>query len=189
MLKILTGVKASMEDKKVLKETIRLLRLQKHDILNYLQVILGYLQLNKEAEAKKHLKEAIDVLQKKASFLKIDCPQLAINLLILTNEAFKMEIPIDIQCKTTFSSFEGDENVLTQLVNIIWRTCVANELRLHKDKRRIMVIIDENDNIIFSTNNSLNCFLKGQIDDLNLLAKQINYNIVLRDEKLVIKKI
>ncbi|MGI6552124.1 MAG: Spo0B domain-containing protein [Bacillota bacterium] len=48
-----------MKEDDLLTAVCELIRVQKHDILNHLQVIAGYLQMNKMEKARDYLQETI----------------------------------------------------------------------------------------------------------------------------------
>jgi hypothetical protein len=59
-----------------IEEIISLLRLQKHDFLNHLQVVAGFLQLNKQTMAREYLLETIAQIQHEGKALRIQSPEL-----------------------------------------------------------------------------------------------------------------
>jgi hypothetical protein len=59
-----------------IEDVISLLRLQKHDFLNHLQVVAGFLHLNKQAMAHEYLMEAIAQIQREGKALRIQSPEL-----------------------------------------------------------------------------------------------------------------
>ncbi len=76
-----------MEESTNLEELVFVLRTQKHDVLNHLQVIQGFLQLNKKELAQQYLTQAIGEIQEKNSQLKLQSPSL-VGLLSIYREKF-----------------------------------------------------------------------------------------------------
>ena len=62
--------KVRIEGGLALKKAKELLRLQRHDFLNHLQVIHGYLQLNKPEKATDYLMRAIDEIRAQGAALE-----------------------------------------------------------------------------------------------------------------------
>lgn len=60
---------------------------QKHDFLNYLQVISGFIQLGKKDEALKYLRESIVEINRDGVVTKLRDSQLAFQLLLLSQRA------------------------------------------------------------------------------------------------------
>jgi len=83
-----------------MKELIEVLRVQKHDFLNHLQVISGYLQLNKTERAKDYIQQVSQEIYQSGMITKLRIPEVALNLLILKNEAVQYGVILDIFIET-----------------------------------------------------------------------------------------
>ncbi|MBS3969627.1 MAG: Spo0B domain-containing protein [Clostridia bacterium] len=169
-------------------EAIELLRLQKHDMLNYLQVILGYIQLNKGNEAQKHIKQAIYELQHKGSLLRIVYSRLVISLMSQMDKVFRLDIPLTIECKSDLKNTHVDEELLTELLEKVWDEIVASQLRYPSEERNISFMVDSDDSFVFAGANLKMHMKTEDIDDLNVLFSRIGYGLVCSDEILIIKK-
>ncbi|MGF7186179.1 hypothetical protein GGQ84_002272 [Desulfitispora alkaliphila] len=94
-----------MKDSKLtkleLEDIVYLMRVQKHDILNYLQVISGFIQLRKVDEAERYLKQAMTEVQDNGQVLKVQNPYIVITLLHFQEQfnkkGFKLNIEVDSQ--------------------------------------------------------------------------------------------
>lgn len=70
------------QSKKIDYEMVNFIREQRHDFLNYFQVILGYLQLNKPDRAVQYIKQVTGEMQELSSVTKIENPYLVLALLL-----------------------------------------------------------------------------------------------------------
>lgn len=103
---------------------LEVIRTQKHDFLNHLQVILGYLQLNKIPEAKKYIEEVVLEAGHLSRINHLYPAEAALALLVAQNEAAKRGITVeyDIQTDLQASALTGDEisacleDVLAQVI-------------------------------------------------------------------------
>lgn len=76
---------------------LKLLRVYKHDFLNHLQVLLGYLQLNKDDKALDYVKKAIAELEKGGSLMRLELPELVLWLLIQRLELKEKGIELTLE--------------------------------------------------------------------------------------------
>ncbi|MDA8235285.1 MAG: Spo0B domain-containing protein [Clostridia bacterium] len=83
-----------------MKELMEVLRVQKHDFLNHLQVISGYLQLDKAEKARDYIQQVSHEIYHSGMITKLRLPEVAINLLILKNEAVHYGVNLDISMET-----------------------------------------------------------------------------------------
>lgn len=74
---------------------LEILRVQRHDFLNYLQVISGFLQLNKTEEAQEYIQEAVLEIGSLGKIMHFKPPEAAAAFLIARNEADKYQIDVD----------------------------------------------------------------------------------------------
>lgn len=99
-------------------------RAQRHDFLNHLQVILGYLQLNKIPEARKYIAEVVFEMNRGNKITHLYPAEVALTLLVAQNEASKKGIAIeyDVQTDLEMCALSGDEvsrsveNALAQVI-------------------------------------------------------------------------
>jgi sensor histidine kinase regulating citrate/malate metabolism len=178
-----------MNEYEYIEDAVKLLRKQKHDFLNYLQVIQGYLQLSKIPEAKANIKKAIEEIQEKGALLRIECSLLALNLLKLIDEAFKLGVPLTIRCTTHLAKYKNDDRILAELVGNIWTTCIASILRAEEKDRYFNFSIDEKALFTFSGSNLAAYITEEDLQEFNIIANKIALEVVWMDEKLIIKEI
>lgn len=69
---MLKGVENLSED--LLKKMLEVHRMQRHDFMNYLQIIYGYLQLGNPEKAKEYLLNAVESVQSCGQLSKISLP-------------------------------------------------------------------------------------------------------------------
>ena len=84
-----------------MKELMEVLRVQKHDFLNHLQVISGYLQLEKAEKARDYIQQVSHEIYHSGIITKLRVPEVAINLLILKNDAVSYGVNLDISIEDT----------------------------------------------------------------------------------------
>lgn len=82
------------------KKAIDLLRIQKHDFLNYMQIISGYLQLGKHDKAQHFVQKAFKDITSSGTIMGLADPALGMNLLLRVHNAYR-EHGINIALSTT----------------------------------------------------------------------------------------
>lgn len=71
------------------RDAVALLRLQKHDFLNYMQIVSGYLQLGKIEKAQFFIDKAIKDINRSGSIMRLADPGLGMNLLLRVHNAYQ----------------------------------------------------------------------------------------------------
>lgn len=118
------------------KDFIQFLRVYKHDFLNHLQVIQGYLQLKKPEQALRYVKEAIREVEEHGSIMRLKLPIVAFWLMLKELELKEQGINTNFTSDAVFStSREQEENILSFLQSIIEK--IEKKMgRLPYDKRK-----------------------------------------------------
>jgi len=102
------------------REFMRFLRVYKHDFLNHLQVVLGYLQLKKPERALEYLKEAIEEVEKSGSVMRLGLPSVAFWLLLEELKQKEQGIIFQLTNDTDFiASEEQEQAILTCLKPLV----------------------------------------------------------------------
>ena len=90
------------------KEVIELMRVQKHDFLNYLQIISGYLQLGKIDKAQHYLQKALREISVSGTVMSLADPALSMNLLLRVHNAYReWGVNIALSASTDLCLVEG----------------------------------------------------------------------------------
>lgn len=99
---------------------MRLLRGQKHDFLNHLQVISGFLQLGKPERALAYTKEVASRLEKLGRLMRLKPPELALQSQFKLEEAARRQIKVEVEMDTEMENplLNGEE--ATRLLDTAW---------------------------------------------------------------------
>lgn len=83
------------------QKLLEVIQVQRHDFLNHLQVVSGFLQLNKPQQAGNYIKQVIADLQVISQTAWLVIPEVTAALLVGFNEAAKiqMEMLLDVDTK------------------------------------------------------------------------------------------
>lgn len=107
-------------------------REQRHDFMNHIQVIYGYLQLNKKEDAIKYINKIVDENKNISSIYALDNKELGIimeqNLKKLFTKGVRVEVDIEIE---SFSKrkFSSNYNKKMNLVNNIFNKLENNKCK------------------------------------------------------------
>lgn len=124
------------------QEVIRLLRLQKHDFLNHLQVATGYLQINNSQKALQYLGETIAAIKSQGQLMLLKTPALATLLLLVTETASRAGVQNMVDVRTDLTGVAG-EWPLVETVSRLWEPLLAYLLKLPIDSRKVTIVIEE----------------------------------------------
>ncbi len=87
----------TIQDVDLLAELLGLYRLQRHDVLNHFQVVMGYLQLGKSAAALDYLRQATADIMATAPLSRVTPPQAAVELMLLAASCFKHDVKFGLK--------------------------------------------------------------------------------------------
>ncbi len=79
-----------------MKKLLEVIQVQRHDFLNHLQVISGFLQLNKPDQIKEYLGQIIYGMREMSQTSRLKIPEVTAALLIGFNEAAKYQIELKL---------------------------------------------------------------------------------------------
>lgn len=81
-----------------------LVRTLKHDFFNHLQVISGYLQLDKSSEAKEYIRRVVDEYAGFSRIIRLGLPEAALAFLLSRDEAEKRGIEMAFEIRTDLAA-------------------------------------------------------------------------------------
>lgn len=104
-------------------EILDLLRDQRHDFLNHLQVIMGNLQLKKADRAENYCRQVTSQILSLGSLTKMDNPYLSLVLLLLLQRAKSLDIDLRIGIEPAVACIDhGLEN--SDIFRALVETCM-----------------------------------------------------------------
>lgn len=153
------------------KYILELMRAQRHDFINYLQVILGYLQLNKVEEAKLYAAKVVLELTRFSKITHLCFPEVALVFITAQNEAAQksLDIAYNIQTDLRSCALTGQEislcleKALNQIIVYLSPPQASNrrfEINFQEESKRLSC------NFTFS--------LHGQTEGLEKRVEAIN---------------
>ncbi|MGI9861592.1 Spo0B domain-containing protein [Moorella naiadis] len=106
-------------------EIIPLLRWQRHDFLNHLQVISGYIQLQKSDRALAYLRQAIDQMEQLGQIMRLLQPELALITLTRIEGATARGITPEVKIETRLENQALEPGDLAELWATAWDLALA----------------------------------------------------------------
>lgn len=101
-------------------QIIALLRWQRHEFLNHLQVISGYLQLQKSERALDYLKQVIAQLEHPGRLMRLKQPDLAVAALLKMEQAASRGITLNIEVHTTMENLAMTKEAVLAVWEAAW---------------------------------------------------------------------
>lgn len=120
------------------ESNLRMLRCHRHDFLNHLQVILGYIQLGRNSSAINYIKGINQELKGIRVISGLKMPEMAVMLLSKKQEASRHGIKFHYQLNTDLSETKIKEQDLTRVVSNLIDNAIYELKDLDKNKERII---------------------------------------------------
>ncbi|EYE88474.1 hypothetical protein Q428_07780 [Fervidicella metallireducens AeB] len=172
-----------------LSYVVEQLRMQRHDFMNFLQVIYGYLQLNKPQEAMEYLREINKKLMVLSALHNLEYPALALALqdFIIRNEKKNINVNFYSELEEIPKKYiSTGMDKLKEIINVIEKY-TDKEIGKLKNKELNIEIYEENEKLIIkfaSTDSLLNLIslnkFKGTVENIledNIYGNSVNlYN-------------
>lgn len=99
---------------------IQFLRLQQHDFMNHIQVIHGYLQLNKAHKAMEYIEDIIVQKQNLSALYKLHDPEMAACLLSGLHKAAFHQVDINIELDSEWSSQPNSRRIAALCTELLY---------------------------------------------------------------------
>lgn len=93
-----------------------LIRFQRHDFLNHLQVISGFLQLGKVDRAADYINQLSAEIQETGKLMRLGRPELVAAIMSLAREAERAQIRLVPRIQTQKGSLTGASSLVTNLI-------------------------------------------------------------------------
>ncbi|HBT47152.1 MAG TPA: hypothetical protein DEA73_04605 [Peptococcaceae bacterium] len=104
---------------------LRLLRAQKHDFLNHLQVISGFLQLGKPERALAYTKEVVARLGRNGRLMRLRQAELALLSQFKLEEAAQRQIRVEVEMDTEMEDLALGGEQAAGLMELAWELILA----------------------------------------------------------------
>lgn len=108
------------------KDVIQLLRLQRHDLMNDLQIVHGYLSMDKTEKVKKKVNEIIEAFNRERKLMNINCPEFA--LLLIQSKWHYNNVQITYDIHTEKSNLQAFDESLTIIGKSVLEAISTKEL-------------------------------------------------------------
>lgn len=127
------------------EELIYLLRAQRHDFLNHLQVILGYLQLGKTNTAIDYVKTVSQEITEAGRLMQMPWPELATVLLLKSRQAEENETNVEVHLGKNLERIGDNPEELVGIIGDIYDLICYQLGDCRAEERQVIVDVDEED--------------------------------------------
>lgn len=101
-----------------MEDFLEILSVRRHNLLNHIQVISGYLQLNKIDRAKQYLVEMVDEITRESQLFSCRSGQVAVALICLQHIALLSGIKLSVDLKAALDTSSVPEGILTAIIRV-----------------------------------------------------------------------
>ncbi len=101
-----------------MEEFLKILSVRRHDFLNHIQVISGYLQLNKIDRAKEYLVQMVDELTTESQLCNCRSAQVAVALLYLQHQALLAGVKLSVKVEATLENSRVPAEILAAIIRV-----------------------------------------------------------------------
>lgn len=179
-----------------MEELLNLLRIQRHDFMNHLQVVSGYIQLDKCDQAKEYITQVSLELQKTGQIFKISDHELVLKLLLTLQNGFKnqVELVVDVEeniGEVKISKINKDciVSIVNKIIELVKPAHYSENILINLDIDSVTegyLFIFSFPNLIQSSNEALIEFLESQGENLSSGGIKAACNNLEENNELVI---
>ncbi|MTI81517.1 MAG: histidine kinase [Firmicutes bacterium] len=131
------------------QELLDVMRVQRHDFLNHLQVISGFLQLNKSDRAKEYIDQISSDIRAQSVIARLEVPELKAVLMVAVNDATKYQVEFTYDINTRLENCSVPGESLAEPVGKCIKLAMDYLSHRELENRQLYLSITEEDGIIF----------------------------------------
>ncbi|MGB9885979.1 MAG: Spo0B domain-containing protein [Moorellales bacterium] len=122
---------------------LELLRKERHDFLNYLQVLYGLLQMRRVEMAMDYIYRIAGEMERRGTLLRLEAPALILAMLAGEAQAERREVPVRFEVATDLAGLGAKERPLAALVWDLWDRVVAGLEESRGTEAELAVQVEE----------------------------------------------
>lgn len=122
---------------------LEVMRRHRHDFLNHLQVVSGFLQLGKVDRALEYIRRVSGEMEKLGAILRLKYPQMATLLLKNSLLAQDKQIDLDLDLATDLHSWTAPDEHVFALSRRMWENIIRAMEDLPAEQRKITCSLEE----------------------------------------------
>lgn len=151
----------ALENNYLEKYVIEQMRLQRHDFMNYLQVIYGYIQINKPDEAINYIKNINKYMITLSKIFNLECDALGMFFQEFINKCSKFYVEIELDLRIEYIScehFSKDIEKRKKSFDLVTDTILDEFNLMESDSKKLYIHITglpEDFNIIMSNTKNI----------------------------------
>lgn len=100
-----------------MKEMLEVLRVQRHDFMNHLQIISGMIQLNKSDQVFGYIRELAMKMSEAGKITALTLPEAAVALLVSRHQAVKQGVEVHINAATNLAGSKLAGPALAEIID------------------------------------------------------------------------
>lgn len=122
---------------------LQFLRRQRHDFLNHLQVISGFIQLGQLERAMEYVQRVSRDLELPGAVFRIKVTEVAVFLLGHLIEAEDHQVEVRYEVATDFGDWSGETGPVLAAMERLWQAAMGHIRNLEDDERQIAVRMEQ----------------------------------------------
>jgi len=126
------------------EDMVRVLRSHRHDFLNHLSVISGFIQLGKYEEAVGYIKEVTGDLKVSGQVVNLSKPGLAALILTKMNDAETLGVKLQVEVETKLAGINASSTELVSLLGNLVDNALYAVKDLAEGDRRVRMTVKKN---------------------------------------------
>jgi len=166
------------------KEAIKVIRTERHDFLNHLQVISGLLQLKKEERALEYIGKITEEIYDLGKITRINDSKLATSILLKNYEAHEKGIKVNLDIQTQMDGLKTSGELLSEKIrkifDVFFVVCTSIDAKVGNEINLSIKEDEEEESYLLKMSSSpvnIDENLKQQLVDLMQELKEENINI------------
>lgn len=122
---------------------LQFLRRQRHDFLNHLQVVSGFIQLGRPERATEYIQQVSRDLELLGAIFRMKVPEVAVFLLQHLIEAEDGQVEVRYEVATDFNDWSGDTGPVLAAMEKLWQAAMGHIRHLEDGERQIAVRVEQ----------------------------------------------
>lgn len=137
-----------MDEIKPYSDMVNIFREQRHDFLNHIQVILGYLQLNKADRAVTYIKKVNEEMLEFSPVTKLENPFLVMTLIQVYQKSKSFGIKLSFQFGNNITLYRNYDESVTNLLGAVLDRYIEFVGAMGKEEQSMQLSLSEIDHNI-----------------------------------------
>ncbi|MCF8010300.1 MAG: Spo0B domain-containing protein [Clostridiales bacterium] len=159
------------------EKNLRLLRCQRHDFMNHLQVILGYLQVKRTIKAIDYIKNINTNFEEIRTINNLSMPEISVLLINKRHEAEKYNIKFNYNLKSDLSNTQVKEHDIVKILSNLIDSTIYEIKNNNIPYKKIHILIEKSSDKLFMEVSNNDVIIDRPLKQVSQTKSLLTYNL------------